>query len=196
MTPEDETVFLFTHFAKHFRDGGIGCRHVLDLWVWQRSHPEVDMTYVRGEIEKLQLLEFYDNIRRLLAVWFEGASSDELTDYITDFVFDSGSWGKLEIRTASVGVRDSGHGRKNGWVRLRYVLRTLFPSAKDLEVKYTVLKKAPWLLPLVWIYRPFYKLFAEPRSRRVHKRHWKALQDDQLTARQKALRYVGLDYRF
>ena len=28
MTAENELVFLFSHFAKHYRDGGIGCRYV------------------------------------------------------------------------------------------------------------------------------------------------------------------------
>lgn len=31
LSREDEFIFIFTHFAKHFRDGGAGCRYVLDL---------------------------------------------------------------------------------------------------------------------------------------------------------------------
>jgi hypothetical protein len=58
MTAEDTFVFLFTHFAKHYRDGGIGCRHVLDLWVYLRANPELNMEHVRSVLDRLSLLAF------------------------------------------------------------------------------------------------------------------------------------------
>ena len=70
MTSEDAFLFIFSHYAKHYRDGGIGCRHVTDLWVWRRTYPEMDETYIRGELKKLQLDVFYGNTLRLLDVWF------------------------------------------------------------------------------------------------------------------------------
>ena len=33
MSERDEFMFVFSHFVKHYRDSGIGCRHVTDLWV-------------------------------------------------------------------------------------------------------------------------------------------------------------------
>ena len=77
MTVEDEMVYLFTHFAKHYRDGGIGCRHVTDLWVFRRANPGLDEAYVRRELEKLHLLEFYDNILALIECWFEDGPEGE-----------------------------------------------------------------------------------------------------------------------
>ena len=75
MTCEDEYVYLFTHFAKHYRDGGIGCRHVTDLWVYRKAYPEMNEEYVAAELKKLRLFEFEQNIRRVTAVWFEEADS-------------------------------------------------------------------------------------------------------------------------
>ena len=98
MSTEDEYIFLFTHFAKHFRDGGIGCRHVVDLWVYLRSHPALDEGYVRGELEKLRLVDFYDNILALLGLWFADGPGDEKAELITEFIFDSGSWGGAESK--------------------------------------------------------------------------------------------------
>ena len=80
MKPEDEWIYLFLHFTKHFRDGGIGCRHVIDLWVYLRHHDHMDDSYIRAELKRLQLLEFHENMRRLLAVWFEEAKTDEKTE--------------------------------------------------------------------------------------------------------------------
>ena len=58
MTPEDEFIYLFTHFAKHYRDGGIGCRYVVDLWVFLRNNPTMDPEKIKRELDKLQLREF------------------------------------------------------------------------------------------------------------------------------------------
>ena len=196
MTAEDEMVFLFTHFAKHYRDGGIGCRHALDLWVYRRANPGMDEGYIRNELDKLKLLEFYENILQVIAVWFGDAPENEKTDFITDFVFASGSWGAMSTRISSVGVRDrhqASGSRKSVWA---YLWRMAFPGVTALKYKYTVLQKAPWLLPAVWVYRPFYKVFWERESLKRHGKNLRHLSPDKLDSRQKALDYVGLGYRF
>ena len=196
MTAEDEFIYLFTHFAKHFRDGGIGCRHVVDLWVYLRQNPQLDEAYVRAQLGQLQILEFYDNIRRLLAVWFDGAETDEKTELISCLIFDSGSFGRDEIRTLSRAVRDARSGGRHKSGRLVYAWQTAFPDVATLQEKYPVLQKAPWMLPAVWVYRPFYKIFAEPKTLKRQKDNLKALSDGNLDERRQLLRYVGLEYRF
>lgn len=196
MSKEDEFIFLFTHFAKHFRDGGIGCRHVIDLWMYLRAFGEPDGAYLHGELEKTGLAEFYDNIRVLLDAWFEGAPWDEKTELISEIIFASGSFGQDQMRTMSHTLRDSrtGNRRKNG--RLVYLLQTAFPDTATLREKYPVLQKAPWMLPAVWAYRPFYKVLREGKTLKKQKDHLQALSNDNLDAYQQMLRYVGLDFRF
>lgn len=196
MSQEDEFIFLFTHFAKHFRDGGIGCRHVMDLWVYLRAFPAMDESYIRHELETLQLLEFYDNIRALLSFWFGGAAADEKTELISQFIFASGSFGRDEMRVISRAVRDAGKGKGGRNGRLVYLWQTAFPGLEALREKYTVLKKAPWLLPAVWVYRPFYKVLFETGSLKKQKENLAALSEENLDERQQLLRYVGLEYRF
>ena len=194
MTAEDEMVYLFTHFAKHYRDGGIGCRHVVDLWVFRKHHPQLQEETVLEAMEKLHLRQFYENICRLLEVWFADASADEQVDFITDFIFAGGSWGKQKDHITSSGVRD--HSGKNA--RLRYVLRLALPGVDALKGKYTILQKAPWMLPAVWVYRPFYKLLSrkERQTLKAHKRKLQILSAENVQTRQQALQYVGLDYHF
>ena len=196
MSPEDEMVFLFTHFAKHYRDGGIGCRHVQDLWMYRRANPELDEDYIRAELEKLRLLEFYENILQLIAVWFADAPEDPKSDFITEYIFDIGSWGKMKTHTVSMGVRDrcQPKGSKNS--KLSYLRRVAFPKAEDLRNKYKVLKKTPWMLPLVWAYRSFYKVIWERGSLKKHREKLNLLTPEELDNRQKALNYVGLNYHF
>ncbi len=196
MTPEEEWIYLFTHFAKHYRDGGIGCRHVVDLWVYRRANPDLDEAYVQEELQKLYLLEFYQNILRLLSVWFEEQESDAKTDFITEFIFASGSWGSMESRVLSVSVRDAKHSLSGGSARCAYLWKMLFPSTVVLRNKYTILKKHPWLLPVVWLLRPFYKLLFECRSLEEKKKGMDVLTSENLRQKQQLLNYVGLDYHF
>lgn len=193
MRVEDEMLFLFTHFTKHYRDGGIGCRYVADLWMYLQAHPELDMDYLEVELRKMRLWEFFCNIRQLINVWFEDGQSDEKIDFITDVIFASGSWGKIEDRTISVGVREKG---KTGAIRSKmvYLRKIAFPNTNMLKSKYTVLQKAPWLLPAVWLYRPFYKVAKERKSLMRHQDMLQKLTPENLQTRQDALNYVGLDY--
>ena len=194
MTVEDTYIFLFVHFAKHYRAGGIGCRHLVDLWIYCRENPDMDEAYVQAEMEKLQLLAFYQNTKRLIAMWFEDAQGDERTAFMTTYVFESGSFGSSENMILSHAVRDYAHTGQRS--RLAYLFSSVFPPVKHAQKRYPLLKKAPWLLPAVWIIRLFRAAFMERKSVRKTVRELKILKQDRVDARQEMLRYVGLDYNF
>ena len=196
MRAEDEFIYLFTHFAKHFRDGGIGCRHVADLWVFLRAKADMDEAYIQEELEKLQLLGFYQNVRTLLSVWFEDRPSDEKTEVMTAFIFASGSFGQMESRALSITVRDAGRSPLGLNGRLMYLWRTAFPGVDVLKEKYTVLKKTPWMLPLVWLIRPVYKLLFEIEDLGNQKKNIMALSRENLDQKEQMLKYVDLEYHF
>lgn len=194
MSPEDAFVFLFSHFAKHYRDGGIGCRHVVDLWVYLRSHPNLDQNAVCAALERLKLREFYDNIIRLLELWFGEGARDARLDYLSEYIFSSGSWGQMDEHIISEGVRDMHRTGSAAAVKLRYLWLTAFPGLEEMKLKYTVLQKAPWLLPAVWLVRPFYKVFWERDFIDRYKHALENYSHKKLDARQQMLNYVGLDY--
>ena len=54
MSDEDNFIYNFVHYAKHYRDGGIGVKHVTDFYVLMKNNPSLDFSYIEGEIEKLQ----------------------------------------------------------------------------------------------------------------------------------------------
>ena len=194
MAPEDTFVFLFAHFAKHYRDGGIGCRYVLDLWVYLRANPELRVDRVMASLEKLNLDRFYRNISRLMAVWFEGAQPDDLSDFLTEFIFASGSWGSMEQRALARGIRYMHQSDGTVAGKLRYLMGVAFPACDMLKEKYTVLKKAPWLLPAVWVVRIVHKLIFKPQVLLFHKAVVDVTNLESVEARQQMLRYVGLDH--
>ena len=196
MTTEDEWIYLFSHFAKHYRDGGIGCRHVTDLWVYLRANPEMDMVYVEAELEKLQLLQFHGNILRLLSAWFEDAAMDEKTEFITQYIFAAGNFGQFENRVLSSGIKGlKTTGNVAGERRKRWQ-EALIPGHEIIDDQYPVLKEHPKLLPVFWVVRIFDKMLFQQDVVRRRYRSMKVLTRDKLDSHQAALNYVGLDYNF
>ena len=196
MALEDTFVYMLTHFAKHYRDGGIGCRHVVDLWVYLRANPEWDEERVHRCLEALHLQEFYENLCQLIKAWFECGPASMKTDIMSEFIFSSGSWGEGESRALSLAVRDRRHSIWGFSGRLMYFFQRVFPGVSAMGRFYPVLKKAPWLLPVIWILRLFQKLLFEPGSWRKKAEILKSMSREKLDERQQMLRYVGLDYHF
>lgn len=196
MKPEDEFIYLFTHFAKHYRDGGVGCRYVVDLWLWRRNYPAMDERYIRKIMETMQMERFYGNILALIDYWFAGGPGSETLDILTEFIFSSGSWGADEVRVLSRAVRDAKHSALGFSGRLLYLWQTAFPPRRTLWDKYTVLKKHPWMLPAVWLVRPFYKVFFEWKTLSRKKKHLQTLSEENIRLRRDMLQLVGLDYNF
>ncbi len=196
MTAEDEFIYLFTHFAKHYRDGGIGCRHVVDLWVYLRSCPGLNEKYVRRELRKLRLLEFYENIRRLLQLWFGDGAEDEILAMMTDFIFNSGSWGKWESHVLSAEFRNRKIAGSARGGRMRSLFRLLFPAARDMANRYPILKRLPWLLPVMWPVRWMDALLL--RRERVAGKHrdFRSATTEKVDGYQQAMNCVGLDFSF
>ncbi len=196
MTPEDEYIYLFTHFAKHYRDGGIGLRHLLDLWVYEKSVPAMDEAYLKQELTKLQLWEFRQNICRVLRVWFCGEEPDEKSAFILDVVFGSGSWGSEENKTAASGFRDARNTGSAGSGNRMYLVKLLFPPLSAIKQQYPVLEKAPVLLPIFWVVRWVRTLLFRRERIAEQRAHMQQRSADKIETYEQALDYVGLDFHF
>jgi len=191
-SPEDTFVYQFVHMAKHYRRFGIGSRHILDLYVFLRSNRDLDETYIKKELDKLHLKQFYRNMRRVFTVWFEDGTPDEITEYITEYIFSGGSWGTFDngiVSDALLRSREKGEIRNS---RQRSLIDLIFPSAQKLEIKYPILKKHAWLLPMIWVIRWFDVLLFRRRNIRKRMSEAASVTDEKIMARKTALEYVGL----
>jgi hypothetical protein len=151
MSREDEYVYIFTHMAKHFRFCGIGVRHFVDLYVYSRAYPDLDVAKIEKTMKQLRLLEFYRNVCRAFKVWFEDAPTDPVTELITQYVFTSGSFGTMENKLYSTEVIKAGQKKeevKNS--RAKSLFSALFPSLDLMQLSYNVLYKYPILYPFFW----------------------------------------------
>lgn len=195
MSDENFFLFIFIHFVKHYRSAGIGCRHVLDLWLLIRECKGIDYNWIHNQLETLHLNLFYQNVCRMIAVWFEEEDEEEKSAFMTQTIFQSGSWGTNESMTIANAVRDTS-GMASSQGAAQYILRRVFPSREDLEIEWPVIKKAPYLLPLIWLFRLGYKLFYSKTSMRKHRSNLTLLSAKNLEEKRKALHFVDLDYYF
>lgn len=195
MSAEDAFVYLLMHLAKHYRGGGIGVLHMTDIWLYLRANPHMDEAEITGQLRQLGLLKFYENVRHTLRVWFEGGTSDEMSERITRCVLSSGSYGTDDGRTRAAVLRDAERSGSTRKAKRKMTLSALFPSYGVMKEKYPVLRPLPVLLPGAWIYRWVTALLFRRENIRVLRRKTAVTSVSQVESYRQSLEYVGLHYR-
>lgn len=148
LTKEDEFIHVFTHFAKHYRAGGIGVKHLADLYVFKVAKAGVNKKYIEKSLESMGLLVFYKNVCDAISLAFEGKRSTQQAEFILKTVLNNGTYGLPEKKIIWANVMN-----KNS--RWRRIIHLIFPSRKNLRQKYPILKKWGILLPVIWVVRIF-----------------------------------------
>lgn len=195
MTDEDQMIYLFTHYAKHYRDAGIGIKHIVDLWVYRRNK-ELDEEYIKDELKKLQLYDFYKNTVKTLSVWFDGEEPDETTDFITHIIFNSGVYGTREAHILSEAVKLSkSHGSAKA-IKKHKFKNLLFLPYSSMCTKYPFLKKLPFLLPVMWFVRIFTAVLFKRDNIKAQNNRVSSITEEGVNSYQQALNFVGLDFNF
>lgn len=192
LSPEDEFVYLLLHLRKHYCDGGVGCRHVTDLWVWQQAHPNMDRQRLENELQALQLKEFYENMQNVVNAWFGDGPWDEKTRFITEVILTSGSWGSYETQMVATAAKHTHAGGSVSGGKVRRIMEHMFPPSYKMQRKFGILKQCPVLLPFFWpVHWLDILLFRRKRIRQLQG-EFTAASEEKITSYQQALEYVGL----
>ena len=195
MTDEDQMIYLFTHFAKHYRDSGIGIRHIVDLWVY-RNTKKLNEEYIKFELNKLQLLDFYKNILSTLDVWFNGKENNAITEFITQIIFNSGVYGTRESHLLSKALKEAKMDGSSKNVRSKRLVSGIFLPFKNMCIIYPFLVKAPILLPLMWFVRIFNIIFFKSDRITTRSQEYNIISSEHIDDYEKSLNFVGLDFDF
>lgn len=193
MRPEDTFIYLFTHFAKHYRDQGVGMKYVVDFYVFKEYYPNLNWRYVEAELEKLMLSEFYLNVMYMVSVWFEGAPATELSDFMTEKIFSFGVFGNSELNALSEGVKLTKDG---GSAKSKKKWQMFFPPYATMCLLYPVLKNWAILLPLFWLVRLVDRALHHRDRYRSGMAKLETMSEESIRQYQQELNYVGLDYHF
>ena len=152
-------LFLILHFVKHFFHGGVGIRQVVDIVMYSEAYGDKvnwDRLY-----DILKDLNIYVLITSLFAMAHDRLEFDytkirvpegiDKSDYqdLFDDIMDAGIFGQSSserIHSATITLNTISDGKTS-------VLKSIFPSLKEMQGKYKYLNKYPVLLPFAYISR-------------------------------------------
>jgi hypothetical protein len=195
LSAENELIYLVSHFTKHYRYAGIGLKHMLDIHVLLEAGVDIDQKQVNDTLEGLGIAEFYKNVVKTLDVWFKGAESDEVTDFITQKVFSGGVYGTVKDRTryeAAALAKETDAKR----ARRKKLWSVVFPSYKNMCEDRLWLRKCPILLPFAWVGRLVTVLLFRRDHIRRERESISAIKASEIESYKAELKLVGLDFNF
>lgn len=191
MSLEDEWLYMFGHFAKHY-ESGIGIRQVADLWMFLRTYNDLDETYINVRLSKLKFGKFYSNVLALIRLWFEDGKPTEITEFMTDYVFESGCWGTIDAKLDSKLFRDTVDHVPRSVQFLKRLWHFFFPPRERLARFFPILRKHGWLYPFLALIRPFARLIEDRNATKLWFRIAGSYSGDKVEERLKQLEFVGL----
>lgn len=157
-TPEFHFLYLLTHIAKHIHGSGAGARMYLDVAAFVKHYGcSVDWDFVRGELEKLELLDFAAVVFAAVESWFGveapmacGAVDSRVLRDFTEFTMEAGVFGHFQREEGVTALKNEETEKPS---RFALLMHRAFPSAESIQSRYTYLQNRPWLLPVAWVHR-------------------------------------------
>lgn len=190
---EDEYFYMHivTHLYKHFVIEGCGIRPFCDLYVFEKTHPNLKMDFIRETLSRYDLGEFFESVFNLSKCFFQDKPYDENQKAVATFIFKCGDHGSNAIRQ----LTEADPNKKQAlsfWSKLRFAMEIYFPPAKNLKYRYPVLEKAPVLLPFYWVKRAFHTIFFKKEALRDQKRRIDSVNSEEIKEAQKIYKMMGL----
>ena len=158
MTPEDFYIYHIVHMAKHFINGGIGLRHILDTWVINNHFKELDLVLVQKVLSQLGLEKFEIQVKNLYKYWFENCSStdEDATQLLSDYIFENGAFGNIYQQSINENTSEDVYRLKG----------KVFPSKKTMANYYgDVIFNHPVAIPFYWIKLNMDRVFNSSKTR-------------------------------
>jgi len=195
MNANDEFVFMFVHFCKHFRDSGVGVRHLIDLWYYRIKNPNLDENYILNAFKTLKVDEFYKNILATIDFLFGGGAGNEKIEFITEIIFGKSIFDSEQAKIYSSTLKKDKGGENIRTQKIKRFFSAIFVPYKAMCSQYKFLKKVPFLLPFMWVFHLFRRVFTKGRLKQ-YKKEIANMSIDNAKKYQEYLNYVGLDYNF
>ena len=155
--PNDFYVYFTAHSYKHFHNAGCGLRTLVDYYIFLKKNKEndsLDFKYINKELNKIDLVDFSNQISTLSLKVFDEQELDEQELETLLFIASSGTYGTLENRV-NKGVKEKG--------KVRYFFSRIFPPYRFYKGAYPWAYKVPILIPVAWLCRFFKIIFKNPK---------------------------------
>ena len=154
-------LFLLMHFIKHFLHGGVGIRQIIDIIMYSEAYGDkIHWEHTYETLKQLNVLVLIENVFALAHNHLEfdfskiklpndyDESQCDYNDLLND-ILDAGIFGKsteerLHSSTMTLNAMEKGKSS---------IIRSVFPTYKEMKGKFSYLAKYPFLLPIAYISR-------------------------------------------
>lgn len=159
VTDTDFYLFHLLHTIKHADEFmGVGIRRIIDLYYLEEAMKgKADFEYIDRTLKENGFIKTKEKLISVKNHWFcGGEASPKIIRYEKE-ILSSGNHGTEEILNKNSFAKEHSEGKR--FVKLRYVMRFLFPPKEDIYKAYPVCEKRHYPAVLCHLHRAFASVF-------------------------------------
>lgn len=147
--------YLLEHLRKHLLfSGGAGIKLIVDFYAMSRSAC-IDKDELEYILRKTNMLSFNNCVLQLVDKWFNDAViNDENVLMLESLILNSQAYGNYTTHIKMVYLDDM-QKKYTSKKKAAVYIRRAFPGFRQMVLRYPILEKIPFLLPVMWIIRFF-----------------------------------------
>lgn len=152
----DEALYVYTlaHLAEHYTTAGSCFRPVMDLYLLEQK-TTLDFSALDVRFREMGLEAFAKNVRALYGAMFDGAPKNDTLLLMENYILLGPPVQHADAAAAAARTHKS---------KARRLFSASFPGLSHMRLKYPLLKKAPFLLPVFWFIRLVQYAFTKDKS--------------------------------
>ena len=160
LTKEDFYIYHIIHMYKHITMGFCGIKPLIDIYLFLKKQEDtLDWKDVNGTLDNLGLLDFEKRMKQLSKVCFSSdyiQLSKDMNKMLKFICGDNSSISKTVGLLGRMELKE-----KNSYLKkkLTMIFNTIFLPLNEMTIRFPILKKFPFLLPICWILRIFKMAF-------------------------------------
>lgn len=188
MSGEDFYLFHLVHMRKDFRNGALGFRRLVDLWLLKKKETVEDWQYVRDRLREMDLERFAQRMERLTELCFEGAEPDEESETLLRFAAEGAVYATDErYKLGRMASLPADSARK---AKLLSFTRAVFLPLERMKVQFPQVERHPALLPWFWLKR-IVRYARLPRNR-LERMDYRGIDEAQYEQMRRVFQIAGL----
>lgn len=159
LVPEYHYLYVIMHMFAHFLSAGTGIRSVMDVWIMNNHYSgSWDRRIIENLLSDYGLRTFEKYALALADKWFDlsdllyrprDVNQNQLMEF-EEYILNSGTYGTVENR-----INKQLNFEMSAVSKGKYVLSRFFLPYKVMKDRYPCLRKAPVLLPFMWVRHSF-----------------------------------------
>jgi hypothetical protein len=189
MSCEDFYIYHIIHMAKHFKNGGIGLTHIMDIVMMNKAYTDLNKDSINSELKSLGLKVFENNLQLLTQYWFDNYTPTKdlkrTLELLGNYLFFGGAFG-LKSQKEIIAIIERNDTKPS-------LLKKVFPDRRTMIDYYgNSLKKFPFLLPFYWINLNLKRIFRGKKDLKNNIERIKNISDEQIELTRELMKRCGM----